>query len=358
LQPSGPGCASRTRAPKRIGSTYEFHPDFKEKTLEKITLTLAIGNYDHVRDLIDGQVPVQGARLIVLNLPPEEVFFRFTLHREWDVSEMSMGSYVSMRSQGDTSITALPVFVSRVFRHSMIYVTEASGITTAGQLRGKRIGVPQWTQTAAIYARGFLSHEAGVPLESIEWVQGGVNQAGRIEKMKLKLPAGLKYRGVPDRSLGEMLLAGDLDAVLSARPPSALGRGVRRLFENYEELEEAYFRKTGIFPIMHVLAVKTELLERYPWLAMNLYKAFNEAKRRSLERFEDITASYAPLAWLKSYSDRMKALFGQDFWPYGLEPNRKTLEAFLLFAHEQGVCHRRVTPEEIFPKEVLSTYRV
>ena len=186
--------------------------------------------------------------------------------------------------------------------------------------------MPQWTQTAAIYARGYLSHDAGVPLESVEWVQSGVNQAGRIEKMKPKLPDGLKYRSVPDRSLTDMLLAGDIDAVLSARPPHALGRGVRRLFENYEQVEEAYFRKTGIFPIMHVLAVKTDVLARYPWLAMNLYKAFDEAKRRSMARFEDITASYAPFAWLRPYSDRMKALFGQDFWPYGLEPNRKTLD--------------------------------
>jgi 4,5-dihydroxyphthalate decarboxylase len=326
--------------------------------MKKLTLTLAIGNYEHVRDVIDGQVPVQGAKLIVLNLPPEEVFFRFTMHREWDVSEMSMGNYVSMRSQEDSGVTALPVFVSRVFRHSMIYLAEGSDITRPEQLRGKRIGIPQWTQTAGIYARGYLSHDAGVPLDSVEWVQGGVNQAGRIEKMKLKLPAGVRYRNVPDRSLTEMLMAGDIDAVLSARPPDRLGSGVRRLFDDHEPIEEAYFRKTGIFPIMHVLVVRSDILQRHPWVAMNLYKAFDEARRRSMQRLQDITASYAPLAWLKPYSDRMKALFGEDFWPYGLEPNRKTLEAFVRFAHEQGVCHRKVTPEELFPKEVLSTYKV
>jgi 4,5-dihydroxyphthalate decarboxylase len=326
--------------------------------MKKLTLTLAIGNYEHVRDVIDGQVPVQGAKLIVLNLPPEEVFFRFTMHREWDVSEMSMGNYVSMRSQEDSSVTALPVFVSRVFRHSMIYLAEGSDITRPEQLRGKRIGIPQWTQTAGIYARGYLSHDAGVPLDSVEWVQGGVNQAGRIEKMKLKLPAGVRYRNVPDRSLTEMLMAGDIDAVLSARPPDRLGSGVRRLFDDHEPIEEAYFRKTGIFPIMHVLVVRSDILQRHPWVAMNLYKAFDEARRRSMQRLQDITASYAPFAWLKPYSDRMKALFGEDFWPYGLEPNRKTLEAFVRFAHEQGVCHRKVTPEELFPKEVLSTYKV
>ena len=232
--------------------------------MKKLTLTLAVGNYDHVRDLTDGQVPVQGAKLIVLNLPPEEVFFRFTMHREWDISEMSMGNYVSMRSQGDTSITALPVFLSRVFRHSMFYVREDSKIARPRQLNGKRVGIPQWTQTATIYSRGYLAHDEGVPLNSVEWVQGGVNQAGRIEKLKLKLPRGLKYRNVPDRTLTEMLLAGDIDAILSARPPAALGSGVRRLFADYEREEEAYFRKTGIFPIMHVLAVKTNCCSATP----------------------------------------------------------------------------------------------
>ncbi len=326
--------------------------------MEKVTLTLAIGNYDHVRDLTDGQVSVQGAKLIVLNLPPEEVFYRFTLHREWDLSEMSMGSYVSMLSQGDTSITALPVFVSRVFRQSMIYVAQGSKITRPEQLKGARVGVPQWTQTAAIYSRGYLAHEVGVPLDSIDWVQGGVNQPGRIEKMKLKLPPGIRYRGSPERSLSDLLLAGELDAVLSARPPNKLGNGIRRLFEDYERVEEDYYRKTGIFPIMHVLVIRTELLGRYPWLAMNLYQAFEEAKRRCLERYQDITAAYAPMAWLSAYAERMKTLFGEDFWPYGLDRNRRTLEAFLRFAYEQGVCHREVGTQELFPKEVLSSYRV
>lgn len=326
--------------------------------MEKVTLTLAIGNYDHVRDVTDGQVGVQGAKLIVLNLPPEEVFYRFTLHREWDVSEMSMGSYVSMISQDDRSLTALPVFLSRVFRQSMIYVAEGSKITRPEQLKGARVGIPQWTQTAAIYSRGYLAHEVGVPLHSIDWVQGGVNQPGRIEKMKLKLPSGIRYRGSPDRSLSELLLSGELDAILSARPPSRLGKGIKRLFEDYEPVEEAYFKKTGIFPIMHVLVIRTPVLERFPWLAMNLYQAFDEAKRRCLERYQDITAAYAPLAWLPSYARRMQQLFGDDFWPYGLEPNRRTLEAFLSFAYEQGVCHREVGTQELFPKEVLSTYRV
>jgi len=326
--------------------------------MEKLALTLAIGDYEHTRDLATGEVPVQGASLNVLALPPEEAFFRFTRFREWEVSEMSMGKYVSLRSQGDDGIAAIPVFPSRVFRQSMIYVREGGKIDRPEQLKGARVGVPEWAQTAVIYARGYLAHQVGVPLESVEWVQAGVNQAGRAEKVKLKLPATVRLRAQPDRSLNEMLLAGDLDAVLSARPPRGLGDGIRRLFPNYEAVEEAYFRETGVFPIMHVIVIKAEILARHPWLAMNLYKAFDEAKRRSIERLSDITASHVPLAWLASYAERMRTLFGEDFWPYGLERNRRTLQAFVDFAFEQGVCHRKVALEELFPVQVLTSFKV
>jgi 4,5-dihydroxyphthalate decarboxylase len=326
--------------------------------MEKVSLTLAIGDYEHTRDLATGQVPVQGADLNVLYLPPEEAFFRFTFFREWEVSEMSMGKYVSLRSQEDNGITAIPVFPSRVFRQSMIYVAEGGQITKPEQLKGKRIGVPEWAQTAVIYSRGYLVHEAQVPLDSVEWIQAGVNQAGRVEKVKLKLPKGVNCRSEPERSLTDMLLAGELDAILSARPPRAFGKGIRRLFSDYEPVEAAYFTKTGIFPIMHVIVIKTEVLERHPWIAMNLFKAFEEAKRRSMERLADITASHAPLAWLGPYTERMKKLFGEDFWPYGLEKNRTTLQAFVDYAYEQGVCHRRLKLEELFPEQVLTFFKV
>ena len=326
--------------------------------MEKIALTLAIGDYEHTRDVTTGQVPVQGVSLNVLYLPPEEAFYRFTFYREWEVSEMSMGKYVSLRSQEDTGITAIPVFPSRVFRQSMIYVPEGSTITKAGELKGKRIGVPEWAQTAVIYSRGYLVHDARVPLDSVEWVQAGVNEAGRVEKVELKLPKGVRLRPEPKRSLSDMLLAGDLDAALSARPPRGFGSGIRRLFPDYEAVEEAYFKNTGIFPIMHVIVIKTDELERHPWLAMNLFKAFEEAKRRSIARLSDITASHAPFAWLTPYVERMQRLFGDDFWPYGLEKNRRTLQAFVDFAYEQGVCHRRLTLEELFPRQVLTSFKV
>jgi len=326
--------------------------------VEKVALTLAIGDYEHTRDLASGRVPVQGATLNVLALPPEEAFFRFTHFREWEVSEMSMGKVVSLRSQADEGFTAIPVFPSRVFRHSMIYVREDAKLERPEQLKGRRIGIPEWAQTAVIYARGYLSREAKVPLESVDWVQAGVNEAGRAEKVKLRLPAGVRLRPEPTRSLNDMLLAGELDAVLSARPPRDLGKGIRRLFADYAKAEEAYFKETGIFPIMHVVVVRSDVLDRHPWLAMNLYKAFEEAKRRSIERLSDITASHAPFAWLAPYAERMKAMFGEDFWPYGLEKNRKTLQAFVDFAFEQGVCHRKLSLEELFPEQVLTSFKV
>lgn len=326
--------------------------------MNRLRLTLAVGDYDHTRDVSTGRLPVQGVDLTTLNLRPEEMFFRFTFFREWDVSEMSMGKYVSLRSQDDTSLAAIPVFPSRAFRHSMIYLREGGKIVRAEQLKDKRIGVPEWAQTAAIYSRGYLVHEAKVPLESVEWIQAGVNEPGRVEKVKLNLPKGVDYRAEPGRSLTDMLLAGDIDAILSARPPSALGRGIERLFPDYEPVEEAYFRKTGIFPIMHVIVIKSKVLERHPWLAMNLYKAFEEAKRRSIERLADITVSAAPLAWLGPYAERMKRLFGDDFWPYGLEKNRVTLQAFVDFAYEQGVCHRRLALEELFAQQTLTSFKI
>lgn len=326
--------------------------------MDKVALTLAIGDYEHTRDLASGRVSVQGATLNVLTLTPEEAFFRFTHFREWEVSEMSMGKYVSLRSQDDESIAAIPVFPSRVFRHSMIYVRDGGKLTRPEQLKGARVGVPEWAQTAVIYARGYLAHQAGVPLDAVDWVQAGVNEAGRVEKVKLKLPAGVRLKPEPGRSLNDMLLAGDLDAVLSARPPRSLGQGIRRLFPDYVAAEEAYFRETGVFPIMHVVVIKSDILARHPWLAMNLYKAFEEAKHRSIERLSDITASHAPFAWLVPYAERMKALFGEDFWPYGLERNRKTLQAFVDFAFEQGVCHRKLAVEELFPKQVLTSFKV
>ena len=313
-----------------------------------LPLSLAVGSYDHVRDL-----QPRGLSLNVINLRIEEIFFRFTRFREWDASEMSFGKVVALMADPDPQIIALPVFVSRVFRHSAIYLRKGSGITRPKDLEGKRVGVPEWAQTATIYVRGMLAHEYGVDLRSIAWTQAGVREAGRIEKVKLHLPPGLRVTPAPERSLAEMLAKGDLDAVISARDP-----GGERLFPDYPAQELEYFRKTRIFPIMHVVVLRREVYERDRWVAMNLMQAFEGAKDRSLARAAEIGASAVPVPWVADHTRRWREAAGEDFWPYGVEANRPTLEAFVQYAHEQGVCARRLKVEELFAPETLERAKI
>lgn len=346
------------RAPTR---TPAKHAPAVSRQAGRVPLTIAMSDYDHVRDFATGVVRAEGIDVNFLTLTVEEIFFRFIKFREWDVSELSMGKYVSLVSQNDTSLVGIPVFPSRIFRQQSIYIRRGGPVKTPDDLKGKKVGIPEWAQTASIYTRGWLVHEIGLNLADIEWHQAGVNEPGRGEKVELKIPAGVRYRSRPDRSLNQMLLSGEVDAVMSAHAPDCFERGdprVTRLFEDYRPIEEAYFRKTGIFPIMHVVAIKREVYERNKWIAGNLLAAFEQAKRRSIARVQDTTAPRVPLPWCYAYADNARALFGDDFWPYGLEPNRKTLEAFLRFAHEQGVCHRAVKPEELFPPQLHATVKV
>ncbi|WP_043834942.1 hypothetical protein [Muricoccus aerilatus] len=328
--------------------------------MPNIPITLALSEYDHVRDVLDGTVPVPGADLTVLRMPVEEIFYRFTFHREWDVSEMSFAKVVSLMSQGDDTLVAIPVFVSRMFRHSSFYVSADSELTDPSQLAGKRIGVPEWAQTAAIYSRGIIAHRYGVDLSSIEWFQAGVNDPGRVEKVKLDLRGGLRLTPVKDRSLSQMLLDGDLDVVLSARPPAPFleNRGIRRLFADYQAEEERFLRDTGIFPIMHVVVIRREVYDRHRWLALNLMKALETARDRSLARMADITLSYFPIPWIGERARAAREMIGGDGWPYGVEDNRATLDAFTTWAYEQGVCHRKLDPAEIFAPETRSRFKV
>lgn len=329
--------------------------------MRKLHLTMAISEYDHTRDVTSGAVAVDGIDLTHLSLPIEEMHFRFTKFLEWDVSEMSLGKYVSLLSQNDRSMVAIPVFPNRAFRHSAIYVRRETELTDPKQLTGKRVGVPEWAQTAGIYARGALMHQYGLPLSAIEWWQAGVNEPGRIEKVKLRLPPGVRIHPAPEKTLSGMLAAGELDAVISAHPPEPFTRGepgIVQLFHDPRAVEEAYWRATGIFPIMHIVAIKRDIYEGHRWVAMNLFKAFDEARRRSVARISELTASRVPVPWLADYTNRWRELFGPDYWPYGLEPNRTTLDAFCRYAFEQGVCHREVAAEELFPPEVSSAYRI
>ncbi len=310
----------------------------------KLPLSLAISPYEHTRGLRP-----QGIELALLELPIEEIFYRFTRFREWDASEMSFGKVVSILSRPSPDIIALPVFVSRVFRHSAIYTR----LKQPKDLEGKRVGIPEWAQTAGIYVRGLLQHEYGIDLARIEWVQAGVREPGRVEKVELQLPAGVKIRPAPDKTLAGMLASGEIDAAISARDP-----GGPRLFPHYRELEEAYFKKTRIFPIMHVVVLRREVYERERWVAMNLFKAFEEAKQASQARIAEIGLSHVPLPWIPEHARHWRELAGEDFWPYGIEANRPTLEAFVQYAYEQGVAVRRVKLEEMFAPETLERAKI
>lgn len=325
-----------------------------------IPLTMALSGYDHTRDLITGEVEVEGVDLTCLTLPVEEIFFRFLRYREWHISELSFAKYISLRAAGDDSIVAIPVFPSRVCRHSSIYVTP-DGPTEPKALAGARIGVPEWAQTASVYTRGLLVHEWDIPLTDVKWFQAGVNEPGRQEKVQLSVPDGVSLTPVPDRSLDELLHAGELDAVFSAHPPESFERGdpgIVRLFADYEPVEREYVARTGIFPIMHVVVIKTDVLAAHPWVAGNLLTAFTAAKERSVARLDEITASRLPLPWVPARVAEARTLFGPDPWPYGIEANRTTLEAFAGFAYEQGVAARKLSAEDLFAPQVRDRYRV
>jgi 4,5-dihydroxyphthalate decarboxylase len=328
---------------------------------ERLPLTLAVTDYDHVRDLASGAVSVEGVALNVLHLPVEEIFFRFTRFREWEVSELSLAKYSSLRAAGDDSLVAIPVFTSRSFRHSAIFIRADGPVDDPAALAGKRIGVPEWTVTATVYARGLLHHEYGVELSGVQWVQAGTNEPGRTEGVAVKLPGGVSVEAMPDATLNELLIAGEIDALIAPHLPRGFedsSGAIVRLFSDHRAVEEAYFAKRGVFPIMHVVALRADVHERHPWVAMNLLSAFEEAKRRSVARALDVNAPRLPVPWAAANALHAQELMGEDFWPYGIEPNRPTLEAFLHFAFEQGVCERELTVEELFVPEVQQAFRV
>jgi 4,5-dihydroxyphthalate decarboxylase len=326
-----------------------------------LNLTLAVCDYEHVRDLASGVVRADGITLTPLVFPSiEEITFRFTRTLEWDVSELSFGKYTALTSQGNAPMIGIPVFPSRVHRHSAIYVRGDRGIRAPKDLEGRTIGIPEWAQTAGVYVRGFLAEHYGVDLSSISWLQAGVDEPGRDEKVALKLPAGIRYRAMPETSLSAMLASGEIDAAITARAPLAFAPGgnIVRMFPDYRAEEERLFRKTKVFPIMHLMTMRRAVFEQYPWIAMNLFKAFEEAKRRCFERLRDFTCARVPLPWGAAIADEIAATYGPDPYPYGVEASRATIEAFCRYAHEQGVTHRLMQAEDLFPPEVRAVARV
>jgi 4,5-dihydroxyphthalate decarboxylase len=242
-----------------------------------------------------------------------------------------------------------------------VYVNRSKGIKTAKDLRGKRIGVPEWAHTAAVYMRGWLQNDMSIPLADIEWIQAGTNEAGRIEKVELTLPKGVTLTAAPDKTLSGMIASGELDAVLIARPPNSFREehpDVVRLFPDFEAMEQHYYADTRVYPIMHVIALRKTILDGQPWIARNLYNAFEESKRRSLERILDSAVSRYPVPWLTNYAARMRQTFGGELFPYGIEANRPTLELFLRYTYEQGIAHKLAKPEDIFPAGIMASVKV
>lgn len=331
--------------------------------MSDLDLTLAISHYDHVADLTRGRIAPEGIRLRSLDLTVEEIFQRFVRFQEWDVSEMSMGKYVALTAAGESSMVGLPVFPSRVFRHSAIYVREGA-VGEPRELAGARIGVPEWAQTAVVYMRALLTHEWGVDLSEVSWIQAGVNEPGRRERVQVTLPAGVELTRIGDRSLNEMLLSGDLDAIFSAHAPTSFLSGdprVRRLFPSFAAIEEEYGRRTGVIPIMHLVVVRREIADAQPWVLPSLQRAFEKARTAALVRLARPPGgpgSHVPLLWIADELQRTREVFGGEPWPYGVEANRTTLDAFCRWCHEQGVTRRPVEVDELFPASLSFTSRV
>jgi 4,5-dihydroxyphthalate decarboxylase len=328
--------------------------------MSKLNLSFACWDYDRIHALTNGSVQAQGISLNWLNMPVEETFWRMMRHQEFDVSELSLSSYLIAKDRGLPNFTAIPVFMSRCFRHSGIYINKNSGIKEPADLRGKRVGIPEYQLTACLWIRGILQHDYNVNPADINWYTGGQETSGRIEKIKLVLPPEINIIPInEEQTLNEMLESGEIDALIAPRAPSCFLNGspdVHRLFSDYVTVEKDYYKRTGIFPIMHVVVVKDEVLKEHPWVAANLYQAFEEAKQKVYEGFKQTAALKVTLPWFTSEWEKTRELMGEDFWPYGLEKNRKTLEAAVTYSYEQGLIKNQLNIEDLFSKATLEKY--
>jgi 4,5-dihydroxyphthalate decarboxylase len=329
--------------------------------MSTLPLSFACWDYDRTRALQDGRVRPEGIDLNYLVLPVEETFYRQLRHHEFDVSEMSLSSYLLTLNEPDPPFVALPVFPSRFFRHQSIYINTRSGIDKPRDLIGKRVGTPEYQMTAGVWQRGILADDYGVPFDGATYWTGGLEEPGRDEKIALDLPERVSVTPIPARqSLSGMLAAGELDAVYSAGQPSCFGRhpDVRQLFPDFKAVEQGYYRRTGIFPIMHTVVVKRALYERHPWIARSLCKAFEEALRMAYADLQQRSALKVMLPWLHDHVGETLDVLGEGYWDYGLEPNRHVLERFARYSHEQGLAARQWAAEQIVLAEAADHFRV
>lgn len=330
--------------------------------MSKLRLSLACWNYDRTRGLLEDRIPIDGIDLTYINIPVEETFFRMIRHREFDAAEMSLSSYTMSMFRDPRPFVAIPVFPSRSFRHSCIYVNRNSGIREPKDLIGKRVGNPEYQLTAGVWIRGILSDDYQVPVSSVTYFRGGEEQPGRTEKQTVSLPPEIRLEDIGEtKTLNQMLLDGEIDAIYSPRAPSAFTKGngtIRRLFEDYETVEREYYQRTKIFPIMHTIVIRREVYEQYPWVAQSLYKAFVLAQREVYEDLFEPAALKMMLPWQIRHAEQTRDLMGKDFWPYGFEPNVHGLSTFLRYSFEQGLSKRLLTPQELFVPEALEAFKI
>jgi len=327
-----------------------------------LELSLSVCDYDRTRALFDGRAPIEGCDVTAVALEPEESFHRAFKFQEFDVTEISMSSYLMTLARGEQHYVAIPAFVSRLFRHSSIYIRTDRGIKGPADLKGRLVGVPEYQMTANVWVRGMLEEEYGVKPRDIKWRRGGLEEPGREERARMKLPPEIDLEAVPtDRSLSDMLEKGELDAVIGARAPSCFLRGasnVGRLWPDYPAVEEAYFKKTGLFPIMHAIGIRKSLVEKYPWVAVNVYKAFLKAKALCMHELGQIGHLATTLPWPIAAYDRARAVMGEDFWPYGAHENKHALETLARYSFDQGLSVRRVPLDEMFAKPTYELSKI
>ncbi len=328
--------------------------------MTKLNLSVAVGPYDRTRALIDGTVRIDGVDATCMALSPEEIFFRAFRHAEFDICELSLSSFTVKTAQSSSPYVGVPAFVSRAFRHTSIYV-RTDRIKKPSDLKGKRVGVPEYQLTANVWARAILEGDHGVKPSDIQWIRGGIEDANRPEKINIKLPANVKLENAPEgKTISAMLAEGTIDGFIAPRPPSlpANTPNVGWLFPDPVAAAKDYFKRTGIFPIMHLVGVRRTLAEQHPWLPGAVLKAFEQSKAVALEQLNDTSATKVTLPFVEERLGEARALMGEDFWPYGVEASRKTLESFLKHHHSQGLSSRLVTPEELFHPGTLEQFKL
>lgn len=320
--------------------------------MSKLELTLACVPTDRSRPIMDGTIEIPGVRIKPIPGEPEDLFRRALRDEEFDITEMSMSSHITVTARGPTAYTCIPVFLSRAFRHSGMFIRTDRGIRGPADLKGKRIGIPEYQQTAIIWMRGMLRDEHGIGVRDAEWFTGGVNEPLPGERIALTLPPGIKVTPIgPKRTLSELIRAGEIDAMISTRVPDCMsepGSKVARLFPDYRKVEAEYFRRTGFFPIMHTLAVRRRLADAHPDLPAKLFRAFVAGRDQAIAELAMVNAFRVALPWPAAVLEDTKAMLGDDYWPCGFRRCHKELSTMTRYAHEDGLTNRQVAPEELF----------